>query len=146
MNTECRPGMGAVYSFGVQIGASYAAKNIPHVPYEQGNKEMYPIIQSGTTLVKDILYHYVAPVSGICERGIETGVFENGMVIVNHRSTPYVLPDKFKIEKYQYLFHAVQDGKGILAGHEAVWVSNDITGEEYGKNKIKSKLENEVPE
>lgn len=68
------------------------------------------------------------------------------MVIVNHRSTPYVLPDKFKIEKYQYLFHAVQDGKGILAGHEAVWVSNDITGEEYGKNKIKSKLENEVPE
>lgn len=126
MNIQDRPAMGAVYSFGVQIGASYAAKNIPHVPYEQGNKEMYPIIQSKTTLVKDILYRYAIPVSGICERGIETGVFENGMVIVNHRSVPYVLPEKYKIEKYQYPFHAVHDGKGILAGHEAVWVSNDV--------------------
>lgn len=26
MNTKYRPGMGAVYSFGIQIGASYAAK------------------------------------------------------------------------------------------------------------------------
>lgn len=137
MNTKYRPGMGAVYSFGIQIGASYAAKNIPHVPYEQGNKEMYPIIQSGTTLVKDILYHYMTPVSGICERGIETGVFENGMVVVNHRSIPYVLPEKYKIEKYQYSFHAVQNGNGILAGHEAVWVSNDTTGDDYGENKIK---------
>lgn len=130
-------GIGTVYSFGVQIGASYAAKNIPHVPYEQGNKEMYPIIQSKTTLVKDILYRHVTPVSGICERGIETGVFENGMVIVNHRSTPYVLPEKYRIEKYQYAFHAESDGYGILAGHEAVWVSNDRTGYDYGENKIK---------
>lgn len=137
MGAECGTVMGAVYSFGVQIGASYAAKNIPHVPYEQGNKEMYPIIQSGTTLVKDILYRYVKPVSGICERGIETGVFENGMVIVNHRSTPYILPEKYKTEKYQYPFHAVQDGRGILAGHEAVWVSNDRAGDDYGESIIK---------
>lgn len=125
MGLAYREGMGAVYSFGVQIGASYAAKNIPHVPYEQGNKEMYPIIQSRTTLIKDILNHYLMPVSGICERGIETGVFENGMVIVNHRSTPYVLPKAYRKERYQYLFHCVQDGKGVLAGHEAVWVSDE---------------------
>lgn len=87
--------------------------------------------------MKDILYHYMTPVSGICERGIETGVFENGMVVVNHRSIPYVLPEKYKIEKYQYSFHAVQNGNGILAGHEAVWVSNDTTGDDYGENKIK---------
>lgn len=117
--------LGAVYSFGVQIGASYAAKNIPHVPYDQGNKEMYPIIQSRTALVKDILGRYVTPVSEICERGIETGVFGNGMVIVNHRSTPYVLPRRYRTEKYQYPFHAVQDGRGVLAGHEAVWVSDE---------------------
>ena len=128
---------GTVYSFGVQIGASYGAKNIPHVPYEQGNKEMYPIIQSQTTLIKDILYSHVRPVSGICERGIETGVFENGMVIVNHRSVPYVLPEKYEVEKYQYPFHAVQDGRGVLAGHEAVWVSNDRTGDGYGEGQIK---------
>lgn len=114
---------GSVYSFGVQIGASYAAKNIPHVPYEQGNKEMYPIIQSRTTLIKDILERHVKPESGICERGIETGVFENGMVIVNHRSTPYVLPEKYKTEHYQYPAGKTQDGRGILAGHSATWVS-----------------------
>lgn len=113
---------GAVYSFGVQIGASYAAKNIPHVPYNQGNKEMYPIIQSKTTLVKDILNQYLEPASGICERGIETGVYEDGMVIVNHRSTPYVLPRTFAEEIYQYPYHGEKDGKGILQGHEAVWV------------------------
>lgn len=114
---------GAVYSFGVEIGASYAAKNIPHVPYAQGNKEMYPIIQSRTILVKDILMQHVTPASGICQRGIETAVYENGMVIVNHRSTPYVLPEKFSQEIYQYPWHGEQDGKGVLNGHEAVWVS-----------------------
>lgn len=122
---SCR---GAVYSFGVQIGASYAAKNIPHVPYDQGNKEMYPILQSGSTLVKDILRRHVMPQSGICERGIETGVFENGMVIVNHRSTPYVLPKRYETELYQYPFHSEYQGKGVLGGHEAVWVSGE-TGE-----------------
>ena len=114
---------GAVYSFGVEIGASYAAKNIPHVPYAQGNKEMYPIIQSRTTLVKDILARHVTPASNICQRGIETAVYENGMILVNHRSTPFVLPQKYREEIYQYPWHGEQEGKGILSGHEAVWVS-----------------------
>ena len=114
---------GAVYAFGVQIGASYAAKNIPHVPYRQGNREMYPMIQSKTTLIQDILGRYIKPESGICERGIETGVFENGMIIVNHRSTPYTLPKKYEIEKYQYPDAGKVEGKGVLAGHSAVWVS-----------------------
>ncbi len=116
---------GAVYSFGVQIGASYAAKNIPHVPYAQNNKEMYPIIQSRTTLVKDILYRYLTPESPIRERGIETGVFENGMVIVNHRSTPYLLPEVYRTELYQYEIGKSAQGKGMLMPHSAVWVSWD---------------------
>ena len=115
--------LGAVYAFGVQIGASYAAKNIPHVPYGQGNKEMYPLVQSKTTLVQDILYRYAVPASGICERGIETGVFENGMVIINHRSVPYVLPVSYKTQIYQYT-SGRRDGKCILAGHSAEWVWN----------------------
>lgn len=115
--------LGTVYAFGVQIGASYAAKNIPHVPYGQKNREMYPIIQSKTTLIQDILGRHIKPESGICERGIETGVFENGMVIVNHRSTPYMLPKKYAVERYQYFGGNGQDGRGILAGHSAVWVS-----------------------
>ena len=115
---------GLVYAFGVQIGASYAAKNIPHVPYEQSNREMYPLIQSKTTLIKDILYGVQKPASGICERGIETGVFEAGMVIVNHRSTPYTLPRRFQTERYLYPNVRTEDGRGILEGHRAVWVSD----------------------
>lgn len=117
---------GAVFSFGVEIGASYAAKNIPHVPYEQGNKEMYPIIQSKTTLVKDILERYVTPSGGIRERGIETGVFDNGMVIVNHRSTAWVLPEKYETEYYQMPVARTADGRGILPGHSAVWVGKQF--------------------
>lgn len=112
---------GAVYSMGVQIGASYAARNIPHVPYEQGNREMYPLIQSGTTLIRDILERYIQPASGIRERGIETGVFENGMIIVNHRSTPYVLPEQYETQIHQYLPAYTQDGRSILAAHAAVF-------------------------
>ena len=117
-------GRGTVYSMGVQIGASYAAKNIPHVPYEQGNKEMYPLIQSRTSLVKDILEPYISPESGIRERGIETGVFENGMIIVNHRSTPYVLPKEYPVERHQCPPAYMEDGRSILAAHAAVWVSD----------------------
>lgn len=116
---------GAVYSFGVEIGASYAAKNIPHVPYVHGNKEMYPIIQSNTALFADIFYHYLKPQSDIRERGIETGVFSNGMVIVNHRSTPYVLPNRYRVECYQYQAGKSEEGMGILMPHTAVWVADN---------------------
>lgn len=113
---------GTVYSFGVQMGASYAAKNIPHVPYEQSNKEMYPIRQARTGLFEEILTRHVALASRITERGIETGVFGNGMVIVNHRSTPYVLPEKYAAEDYQYPAGRDEKGHGILMPHTAVWV------------------------
>ena len=143
---------GTVYSFGVQIGASYASKNIPHVPYAQGNREMYPLALSRTTLIKDILARHVTPASGICERGIETGVFENGMVIVNHRPTPYRLPKRYRTEIYtngerrrmdragsrECCGHiggnmecGVQESTGVnaecgvLGAHEAVWVSGE---------------------
>lgn len=121
--TGAREYTGVVYAFGIQIGASYAAKNIPHVPYGLGNREMYPYIQSKTALVKDILRKHLVPASGICERGIETGVFENGMVIVNHRSVPYVLPKQYQSYLYQYPPQR-QDQEEVLAGHSAVWVSN----------------------
>lgn len=115
---------GTVYAFGVQAGASYAAKNIPHVPYDQGNREMYPLIQSRFSLIADLLGRHVKPAGGICERGIETGVFENGMVIVNHRSLPYELPQTDAQYRYQYPPQR-QDQRQILAGHSAVWVTAD---------------------
>ena len=84
---------------------------------------MYPLIQSKTTLVQDILDRYVTPASGIRERGIETGVFANGMVIVNHRSEPYELPAAAHTYIYQYPPQR-RDDRQVLAGHSAVWVSH----------------------
>ena len=127
---SCVVSYGTVYAFGVQIGAAYAAKNIPHVPYAQGNKEMYPFIQSKTTLVKDVLYQHLTPESRVRERGIETGIFENGMVIVNHRSTPYTLPQRYAREWYQYEPARTPEGTGILMGHSAVWVEWQEMGNE----------------
>lgn len=141
-----RPGMqsgkpqnpkGAVYSFGVQLGASYAAKNIPHVPYEQRNREMYPLRLSKTTLVRDILTRaFPEETPRIAERGIETGIFENGMVIVNHRSTPYELPERSRTEYYQYPAGDGKGGGGLLLPHSAVWVSNGmIPLDDFGSAK-----------
>lgn len=111
---------GKVISCGVQLGASYVAKNIPHVPYEQRNKEMYPIIQARSTLLEDLLGVCGKPVSGICERGIETGVFETGMVLVNHRSTPY---DIGNLKGNRKFTNPVNDT--VLLPHSAVWVERE---------------------
>lgn len=121
---EC---LGSVYSFGIQIGASYGSKNIPHVPYDQGNKEMYPLALAGNDLISDILSKYVIPAGGIREKGIETGVFENGLIIVNHRSAPFKLPRQYATQIFQYPGHKEADGYGILGGHEAVWVSDEAS-------------------
>ena len=75
------------------------------------------------TLVKDILEQYVTLVSNICQRGIETVAYENGMILVNHRSTPFLLSQKYREEIYQYPWHGEQEEKGVLGGHEAVWIS-----------------------
>ena len=95
-------------------------KNIPHVPYEQRNKEMYPIIQARSTLLEDLLGVCGKPVSGICERGIEAGVFETGMVLVNHRSTPYEIGNLKGNRKFT---NPVNDT--VLLPHSAVWIERE---------------------
>lgn len=125
LSAEAGPYLGAVYSFGVQIGASYASKNIPHVPYGQGNKEMYPFVLSDLSLVKDILNRHCKPQAEIRGRGIETGGFSNGMVVVNHRSTPFSLPKRYASEVYQYQ----NETAGVLPGHSAVWLSWEETSD-----------------
>ena len=137
---------GAVYSFGVEAGASYASKNIPHVPYDQGNREMYPFALAGLPLIQEILDRHAVPAGGIRERGIEVGVFEKGMILVNHRPAPYVLPERYETELYQNPYHEKTKERGVLGAHEAVWVSRfpkrqedgttrkQQTGAEDGKN------------
>ena len=113
-------GEGIVYSFGIQMGASYTAKNIPHVPYEQRNKEMYPVKQAKSPLLLDVLRSGGSPASLIAERGIETGLFENGMFVVNHRSTPYRLP---AWDGKKYFINRVDEN--LLLPHSAVWLEQE---------------------
>ncbi len=89
-------GKGAVYSLGIMLGSSFYSKNIPHVPYNEGNKEMYPFALSGSKIFEDILKSALIPASPICEKGIETGLYDDCMIVVNHRAMPYKLPDGYK--------------------------------------------------
>ncbi|MBE5833851.1 MAG: hypothetical protein E7309_04365 [Butyrivibrio sp.] len=105
-------GEGEVVSIGFMLGSSYTAKNIPHVPYDEGNREMYPLVLSGSTMIRDILYSKQEPYSCIREKGIEVGVYGNGMVVVNHRSVPFKLPKQY----------TQQIDGGFLGGHSSAWV------------------------
>ena len=119
-------GQGRVISFGVQAGAAYASQNIPHVPYEQKNGEMYPLALSGTKLFESLF-------SGIVKEGLfpwagkdlEIGEFENGMVIVNHRSTPWEIPQEELEKAADCDFQYPTDGK-ILIPHTAVWLQKTM--------------------
>ena len=118
----CRKmGKGKIYSAGVMLGASCASKNIPHVPYDQGNKEMYPFALSKSRIFEDIIFEAVKPVSPICEKGIEVGVFDNGYVVVNHRSVPYILP---KGMHYADTTFGADEGMpdNIIMAHSAAWI------------------------
>ena len=110
-------GEGAVYSFGVQMGASYACQNIPHVPYDQKNAEMYPLILSGTKLFEAILSAHCRPERIVRGRNIETGEFENGCFIINHSSAPLKLPHTEGKKDFQYPV-----GGDILLPRSAVWI------------------------
>ncbi|WP_026494970.1 beta-galactosidase trimerization domain-containing protein [Butyrivibrio sp. WCD3002] len=113
-------GEGKVYSLGVMFGASYTPKNIPHVPYDQGNKEMYPLTLSGSNIFKDIMYEKLVPASPIRQKSLETGVFENGIVIVNHRSLMYKLPEGYRVVTGTFDNMGIPDD--IVPAHTAAWI------------------------
>ena len=103
-----------------------ASQNIPHVPYEQKNGEMYPLALSRTKLFESLF-------SGIVKEGLfpwagkdlEIGEFENGMVIVNHRSTPWEIPQEELEKAADCDFQYPTDGK-ILIPHTAVWLQKTM--------------------
>ncbi len=115
-------GKGEVISIGFMLGSSYTAKNIPHVPYNEGNKEMYPLVLSGNTMIKDVLYEKSIPCSPIREKAIEIGIFENGMIVVNHRSVPYKLPDNLRSI-------AIDGNSTTISAHSAAWVEYKLSEE-----------------
>lgn len=87
------------------------------------NREIKKCIRSFRQEVhcwEDLLGVCGKPVSGICERGIEAGVFETGMVLVNHRSTPYEIGNLKGNRKFT---NPVNDT--VLLPHSAVWIERE---------------------
>lgn len=89
-------GDGIIISLGFDYGLSYASKAIPHVPLKEKNNQLYPL-----SLLKECpLSPYFEMALGRdvkLERDIEIVPFENGKIIVNHRSYPYTITDEGKI-------------------------------------------------
>lgn len=81
-------GSGHIYSFGFAYGYSYCAKIAPHVPLSQKNNELYPIPLMKNNIVNDILIKTGVEPCPETGRNIETAVFEDCMIIINHNSEP----------------------------------------------------------
>lgn len=89
-------GKGFIISVGFDFGLSYGTKTIPHVPLEEKNNELYPL-----SLLRECpLAPYIERALGRNvrqERDIEVSFFENGYIIVNHRSYPYTISPEGKV-------------------------------------------------
>ena len=87
---------------------------------------MYPLALSRTKLFESLF-------SGIVKEGLfpwagkdlEIGEFENGMVLVNHRSTPWEIPQEELEKAADCDFQYPTDGK-ILIPHTAVWLQKTM--------------------
>jgi len=111
-----RIGKGFVYSFGFYYGYSYSAKIAPHVAIEQKNNEFYPIPMMKSDMFRDIMGRYIQT-SRINGKNLETAVFDNGIVIINHSSCPIVLEGLDGDKHFQY--HVNED---LLLPRTAVFI------------------------
>ncbi len=109
-------GRGNIYSFGFYYGYSYTAKVAPHVPREQMNNELYPIPLMKSMLLKDILENHGVESNYYSGKLVETAVFTNGIVVVNHNSSP-IYRDFPEGTIYQYGCE-----KGLLLPRSAAFI------------------------
>lgn len=83
-----RFGSGTIYSLGFAYGYSYCAKIAPHVPLVEKNNELYPINMMKNNIVNDILNGHGIQSCEYADINVETAVFEDGVVVINHTSQP----------------------------------------------------------
>ena len=101
---------------GFAYGYSYCAKIAPHVPLSQKNNELYPIPMMQRNMVDDILSSAGIERCPVYGRNIETAVFEDCMIVVNHTSNPFELDiDGEKLFQYE------TDGR-LLMPRSAVYI------------------------
>jgi len=112
---EASVGKGRVLSFGFQYGYSYSRRTMPIVPPIYGRREMHPIVLLKKTPIAALIgpspLLSIAPV-----KGVEFARFGNGLVIVNHRSSPV---DISGIRATRAIAQ-IPSAPGWLAAHSAV--------------------------
>jgi hypothetical protein len=108
---------GTVYSFGFNYGSSYTTKTAPHVPLQEKNNALYPVYLTDKNILADILDRHIVSSSPVISKGIETAVFENGVVIVNHTPHPITLPETSRKKTFQ----RPVNGRMLLS-RSAVWI------------------------
>lgn len=113
--TKYETGEGCCYAFGFSYGNAYHTKRIPHVPLEQKNHELYPLELMKGNLLADILKE-AAQIETEQQKGIERASFENGEIIINHRSFPYEVSEEGE-KVFQYPANA-----SLLLPHSAVFI------------------------
>ena len=107
-------GKGKVYSFGFAYGYSYCAKIAPHVPLSQKNNELYPIPMMKRNIVDDIFTEAGIEKSRIYGRNIETAVFDDCMIVVNHTSQPMEIDiDGEKLFQYDINGHTLMPRSAV---------------------------------
>ena len=112
-------GQGQVFSFGFMPGYQYIAKQAPHVPPEQRNHALYPFTHMEHNVLRDLLQQYSQPMYPDGMKDVELASFDNGWIVVNHRSTPVRVPFAGK------WIRSCPGLPGILSGHSAVWIRKE---------------------
>ena len=110
-------GRGRVLSLGFEYGYAYARRTMPIVPPSYGRSEMHPVVLLDRTPVEEEI---AASPSALFDpvRGVETAVFGDRAVIVNHRSSPV---DLSSIPARRRL-SMVPSARGWLAAHSAEYL------------------------
>ena len=86
-------GSGGVFRMGFPAGYAFASRTMPHVPYSQGNRELYPLPLMDHPVLRDFLQTHAAMDAPFALRDVECSRFENGWIVVNHRSTAVTMHD-----------------------------------------------------
>lgn len=110
-------GRGKVLSFGFEYGYAYSRQTMPIVPPAYGKSEMHPLVLLERTPIEAEIgtspSALMPPV-----RGVETVIFGNSAVIVNHRASPV---DISAIPARRHI-PMIPAASGWLAAHSAAYI------------------------
>lgn len=110
-------GRGRVLSFGFQYGYAYSRRTMPIVPPVYGRSEMHPLVLLERTPVEVEIG--TAPDSLLPQvRGVETAIFGDHAIIVNHRSSP--IDTSSIIARHRIAMHP--SAPGWLPAHSAEYL------------------------